>query len=388
MLNPENFTSRVKAYAFVDYIPAELRINKEWLIVYRAKNPLTGSMDRFRMRVPVIEPKNERIKHAKKIVVGINEKLASGWSPFMEETGKNYKTFLEAVEMFLKGIDKQVKDGVLREDTKRTYNSNCNLLKVFVQVHCKITFALEINRVFCVKYLDWIYIERNSSPRTRNNHLIFIKLFCSFLVNKGMLAENPAFGLTPLAKTPKKRNPFDEQVKEKIKEYIFKMNCGFPTLCLTTYYCLLRNSELRKLRVWMVNLNNGTIFTPANISKNRKDEIITIPEVFLPILKKHLDETDNDWYVFSNNNYQPGQKQMPVRKINNTWDKLRDDLKIGNENKFYAFKDSGITDLLASGVPAFKVRNQARHSSVEITEIYTPRMKEADTDIRNSNVKF
>ena len=183
MLNPENFTSRVKAYAFVDYIPAELRINKEWLIVYRAKNPLTGSFDRFRMRVPVIQPKNERIKHAKKIVAGINEKLASGWSPFMEETGKNYKTFLEAVETFLKGIDKQVKDGVLREDTKRTYNSNCNLLKVFVQVHCKITFALEINRVFCVKYLDWIYIERNSSPRTRNNHLIFIKLFCNFRSN-------------------------------------------------------------------------------------------------------------------------------------------------------------------------------------------------------------
>ena len=64
MPKSEISTSRKRVY--VDYKPAELRINTDWLIVYYAKIPAQNEFKRFRVRVPVISPKSERFKYGKK----------------------------------------------------------------------------------------------------------------------------------------------------------------------------------------------------------------------------------------------------------------------------------------------------------------------------------
>lgn len=389
MPNSKNFTTRNKSIAFLDYKPAELRMNKDWMIVYYAKNPVNGKLEIQRLRVPSIKSKTERLKHAKKITVEINTRLAEGWSPFLEETGKNYKTFKEVVDGFLKQLKKQLKDGVVREDTLRTYNSNLNLFQqFFIEKRIKITFAIEINKKLCVQYLDWVYIDRNNSPRTRNNHLIFLKLFCSFLVSRGILNENPTAGILAMKLPPKTRQIFPEKIKNKINEKLLTYDNGFFALCMTTYFCLIRNTELGKLRVRMVNLNESSIFLPKEISKNKKDEFITIPAQFLPVLKKHIGNSSPDNYLFSANEFFVGTVQMPVRKIATAWEKLRDELKLEKKYQFYSLKDTGITDLLNSGIPAIKVRDQARHYDIKITELYTPRNKGCDATIQDAKVSF
>ena len=147
MQNSQQNFSRVGITAFIDYKPAELKINKDWLIVYYAKNPVTGKLERHRLRVPYLSNKKERLLLGKKIALEINNRFAQGWSPYFEETGKNYKTFKIVVEEFLTRIKKQLKDGVLRADTIRAYNSNMNLLQEFIlKKNIIITFALEINK--------------------------------------------------------------------------------------------------------------------------------------------------------------------------------------------------------------------------------------------------
>ncbi|MFK7049868.1 tyrosine-type recombinase/integrase [Flavobacterium davisii] len=384
----ENSINQVKVTAFIDYKPAELKVNKEWIIVYYSKNPTNKKLERQRVRVPILKDKTERLRHAKKIVLEINKKLVNGWSPYLEETGKNYKSFKQAILEFLKGIDKQVADSVLRADTKRSYSSNCNLIQLFVETKAKINFALEINRKFCIDYLDWIYIQRSSSPRTRNNHLTFLKVFCSFLVQRGILAENPAIGIAQLKITTKKRVSFEENVKRKIKEYFKTLNNGYPTLCLMTYYCFIRNTELRKLKVKDIDLDKGVIFVSSEISKNKRNEAVTIPNKYLSIISQHIKGLDPDYFVFSKNKYLPGKDPMSVRKIANGWDLLRQKLNLGNEYQFYGLKDTGITDLLNSGVPAIKVRNQARHYDIKITEIYAQRRNHVDSVIKESFFSF
>lgn len=389
MQKTEKPHSHVNSIAFIDFKPAELKINKEWIIVYYAKNPVNNKMDRYRLRVPTIKDKTERLKHAKRIVFEINKKLAASWSPFMEESGKNFKTFQAATDEFLKHIEKQVKDNVMRPDTLRTYNSNLNLLNEFIRVKAlKITFAVEVNKNFCVQYLDWIYIDRNSSPRTRNNHLSFIKLFCSYLFGRGVLKENPALNIPLMKKQLKKREVIPANVKKDIYNLLMNYDNGFYTLCMTTYYCFVRNSELGKLKVNMVNLNENWIFLSKEISKNKKDEFVTIPTPFLSILKNHIANAKEDDYLFSSDNFKPGSIKMPVRKIASFWDKIRDTLNLPSKYQFYSLKDTGITDLLNSGVAAIKVRDQARHYDIKMTEIYTPRNKSCDETIKNSGVEF
>lgn len=374
---------------FVDFKPAELKLTKEWIIVYYSKNPETNKLQRFRLRVPVMDSKTERLKHAKRIVLEINNKLNSGWSPFLEQVGTNYKTFDDAVDDFLSAIKKQIKDNVLRPDTLRTYNSNLNLLKQYLEVKkIKIVFALELKKHVCVNYLDWIYIERNSSPRTRNNHLAFLRLFSSFLIGRGVLNENPTIGIQGLKPPPKKRQVFPDEIKQKIYNELINYKNGYPTLCMSTYFCFIRNSELSKLKVWMINFESNSIFLPKEISKNKKDESVTIPTQFLNDIKKHIESAPKDYFVFSNNQFKPGLKKMTANKIGNEWDELRDKLNLDNKYQFYGLKDTGITDLLNSGVPAIKVRDQARHSEIKITEMYAVRKNYCDTVIQTADISF
>ncbi|TPG44382.1 tyrosine-type recombinase/integrase [Flavobacterium pectinovorum] len=385
----KNLPTRNKSIAFIDYKPAELRTNKDWVIVYYAKNPVNGKLELQRLRVPVISNKTERLKHGKKITLEINNKLSAGWSPFFEQTGKNYKTFQDVINAFLKQLKKQLKDNVIREDTVRTYSSNLNLFQqFFIEKHIKITFAIEINKKICVQYLDWGYVDRNNSPRTRNNHLNFIKLFCEFLVSRGVLSENPTAGIQPMKSPPKKRNILPVQIKNAVQEKLQSYDNSFYTLCMTTYFCLIRNTELRKIKVSAINLEDSSIFLSEEISKNKKDETITIPSQFLPLLIKHLEKSKPNDYLFSSDNFKSGSVQMPVRKIATAWEKLRQDLSLESKYQFYSLKDTGITDLLNSGIPAIKVRDQARHYDIKITELYTPRNNGCDATIKDAKVKF
>jgi integrase/recombinase XerD len=389
MQNSESLKIENSTVLFVDYKPAELNCGKDWIIVYYAKNPVTNKLERIRLRVPVMKSKTERLKHAKIIVASINMKLANGWSPFIESTAKNYKTFDACIQEFLTSIKKQLKDDVVRPDTLRTYNSYLNLLQQFIkEKNIKIIFALELNKKLCINYLDWIYIERDSSPRTRNNHLGFLRLFCAFLINRGVLSENPVAGIQSMKKPVKKRQVFPESIKQKINDTLITYDNGFYTLCMTTYFCFIRNTELGKLKVGLVDFENSSIFLPKEISKNKKDETVTIPSQFLAQLKKHIGSSTPTDYVFSSNQFRPGTVKMPVRKIATAWDNLRTALNLESKYQFYGLKDTGITDLLNSGVAAIKVRDQARHYDIKITEMYTPRNTSCDAVIQEANINF
>ena len=389
MQNSENSNPRAKYAIFVDYKPAELRTNKDWMIVYYAKNPVNQKLELQRVRVPAMSSKSERLKHAKRIVIEINNKLYNNWSPFFEQTGKNYKSLDDAIKEFLKYLNKQVTDKVFRPDTLRTYNSNINSVRKFItEKNMSVKFALELNRQFVIKYLDWIYIDCENSPRTRNNHLAFIKLFCSYLVNRGVLGENPAVGILPMKNPQKTREIFSSEVKEKIQQELSTYTNGFNALCMMTYFCFVRNTELGKMKVNMINIEKNYIFLPSAISKNKKDEFVTIPTQYLSILANHIKNANPDHYLFSSDEFNPGGIQMPVRKIATAWEKLRTKLHLENKHQFYSLKDTGITDLLNSGIPAIKVRDQARHYDIKITEIYTPRNKGCDEIIQNANIVF
>ena len=105
-------------------------------------------------------------------------------------------------------------------------------------------------------------------------------------------------------------------------------------------------------------------------------------------MKKHIGSAAPTDYVFSSDQFRPGTVKMPVRKIATAWDNLRTTLNLESKYQFYGLKDTGITDLLNSGVAAIKVRDQARHYDIKITEMYTPRNTSCDAVIQKANINF
>ncbi len=378
-----------KAIAFVDYKPAELRMNKRWMVIYYVKNPLTQKIERFRVNVPTMKSISERKKHGKKIELEINKKLETGWLPYYSDTNANeFKTFEFCKNLFIEQTQKEVENNVKRADTLRSYTSFLGMIDKYVETKkLKMNMMLEFNKSFVVNYLDWIYFERNNSPRTYNNHLIFIGTFVNYCVSRGYLKENFTATIIRKVQDAKIRQVLTLVEKEKLKS-LKTEDFHFFTLCMATYYCYLRRTEITKLKVSDVHLEDGFIKINKTDSKNRKTESITIPNAYLQLLTEHLQNADNTDYLFSANNFKAGKTQLNPKKISDTWQKFRKTKNVAKIYQFYSLKDTGITDLLNSGIPAIKVRDQARHYDLKITESYTARNKTCDEMVKNSNFNF
>ena len=385
--NEKNTSSRI---IYVDYKPAVLQKgqNDQWRIVFFAKVPAQNEFKRFRKRVPPLSPPREREKYAKKMIAAINQKLDNGWSPFYEDTNVKYKSLEYCADLFIKMQEKEVQDGIKRPDTLRAYTSCIELLKkYFTDKKIPMKFIVELDTYTLQNYLDYLYYERKNSPSTYNNHLRFLNIFLIWCKNKCFINANPAESIKPKNKVQKKREVLSGEIKDKVRT-LHDTNFHYYVLCMLTYYCFIRRTELTKLKVGDVHLHGGYIVIDGENSKNRKTESVTIPDVFLPDLALHLSKAKNSDYLFSANKFKAGPTPITPKKISDEWAKFRKLHKFDSKYQFYSLKDTGITDLLNSGIPAIKVRDQARHYDLKITESYTARNKFADETVRAATFSF
>ena len=385
--NEKNASSRI---IYVDYKPAELQKgqNNEWRIVFYAKVPAQNEFKRFRKRVPPMSPIREREKYAKKMIAAINQKLDSGWSPFYEDTNVKYKSLEYCADLFLKMQDREVEEGVKRTDTLRSYRSFLDLfLKYIKDKKLPLKFVVEVDVYIVQNYLDYLFFDRKNSARTYNNHLRFLNTFFLWCKTKNFINANPAESIKTKNKVQKKREVLAVDIKAKVKT-LRETNFHYYVLCMLTYYCFIRRTELTKLKVGDVYLHGGYIVIDGENSKNRKTESVTIPDVFLPDLALHLTTANNSDYLFGANNFRPGPRPIAPKKISDEWAKFRNLHKFDSKYQFYSLKDTGITDLLNSGISAIKVRDQARHYDLKITESYTARNKFADEMVKAAAFAF
>ena len=331
----------------------------------------------------------ERKKHGQRICLEINKKLDSGWLPYYSNaTANEFKTFEYCKIQFLQQIQSDINKNIKRVDTLRSYSSMLAMIdKYIAEKKINLKMMLEYNRVFLVNFLDWILYERNNSPRTYNNHLLFARTFINHCVGRGYLKENFAVGLPKKQETAKVRQILTFEVKQKLK-LLEAENFNFFVLCMATYFCFLRRTELTKLKVDDIFIANNYIQISGESSKNKKSESVTIPSAYIGMLATHLQNAKNTDFLFSDNNFKAGSKQLNPKKISDVWAKFRIEKNVPNIYQFYSLKDTGITDLLNSGIAAIKVRDQARHYDLKITEKYTARNKGCDDAVKNSNFEF
>ncbi|MBE7629757.1 tyrosine-type recombinase/integrase [Tenacibaculum piscium] len=378
--------NRATLIPFIDYIPAELKENKVWEIVYYAIDPYetkaNNRLKRKRHRVRYFKSKKTRRIYAQSIVIKLNEQLMRGWTPFYcgnnspiqeQKPLKKVKLF-DVFDNYLHQINQQTAKKSLRPDTLRAYTSYIKNLKAFLtekkQANCEVSY---FNQKFCRSFLDMIFYERKNSARTHNNYLGFISLFNRWLIKRDYLKVDFTSFIDKIRVSEKIRTIIPLKERTEIFNHLEKDNKHYFALCYTAFYCLIRRTELSKLKVADVILKNGIISIPADVSKNRKSQIVTIPNQLIHVLIEHLKYAKNDDFLFSDDNFKPGEKQLEPKKISDTWTKYKKQLKFSNSYQWYSLKDTGITNYLHLGIPTIDVRNQARHYSIKQTEEYLPK---------------
>lgn len=377
-----------RAVMFIDFRPGELHKGKEWIIRYYCKNPLDQTLNLKRMRVPPASNTTERTKIARRMIAVLNSKLEMGWTPWHDEAQKQFKSFETCAAEFLSNIKKDFQKGGKRFDTVRTYTSYLCLMSEFRKKQKRESMLVgEWDKPFTISYLDWIYYERKNSTRTYNNHLQFLRSLAKVFIDRGFLSADPTLGILKKRNAPKKRQILPDHLKKLLREKLAADDPEYFVLCMCTYYAMIRRTELTKIRVENIDLERHYFYLPHGISKNKKDEYVTIPPELAELLKKHIGNAGPTNFVFGAD-LKPGTKPVSPKTISYRWEKLQAAYGIDKKYQFYSLKDTGITDLLRAGIPSISVRDQARHYDLKITETYTPRATSHDPKLIQSGVFF
>jgi integrase len=160
-------------------------------------------------------------------------------------------------------------------------------------------------------------------------------------------------------------------------------------LCMMCYACFIRPKELVLLRCGDVDLEKHVIHIDSKVAKNDHESFRTIPDDLIPVLRR-LDLSEPEHYLFSRSpgrDFSPGPVKECSREIARWWsDHVREACGFGLDLQFYSLKDTGITNMLGSGVPINLVQQQADHSSVAMTAIYVGKSSASDSRIRKVGI--
>lgn len=352
-------------------------------IEFRAFDPERGEMRRKRIKINRIEGLLARRKYAKGVIARITEQLNRGWNPWIAKDTSTLLTFSDGLTRYENYIEKMNADGLYRKETYAGYKSYVKILKEYVDKVNPIYYMYQFDRNFCVKFLDYVFIERDNGAQTRNNYLGFLKTFSGFLVEKGFLQVRPTEGIAPISKRlyKKGRTVIPLDVVGKIADYCAMHEKHFLLACYLLYYCFIRPVEMTRLKIKHINVKDSTIFIPGECSKNHQDQTVTLPKkVLLYAIEIGVISAPKDYYIFSYN-LSPGKEQIDPKHFRDHWDNVRKALKLKPEWKFYSLKDTGITEMCDNNMATIAVRDQARHSSLAITDIYTRHNAKANKDI-------
>lgn len=379
------------------YRPASLRIGKEWYIEYYVFNPVNSQLVRKKIRLNYIDKVSDRRAYANNLIRRLNAELEKGWNPFFaNESEKSYSLLTTAIKSFMNFNTKKVADGDLRQMTLQSYVSKMNILLNYIEENkLQDCHVYQFNRDFVTKFLNYVYAERKNGSRTRDNYLKTIKLFCNYLVDQNYIKANPALAISVIGKERgrnniKNRKLINTDIRHKLSMFLHQNSEHFLLITELIYFCMIRPLELSHLRVGNIDLARGTIFIPGEISKNWKDAVVTMPQSVIDLITRlNITAYPPDYYLFSDG-FKPGRKYRRTKQMNDYWSRVvRPALGVGLSVKLYSLKDTGITDMIRQYNDPITVRDQARHSNLAITNIYTPPdMLKANEIIRKDRREF
>jgi integrase len=356
-------------FSVTRYIPAQLHENKRWYITYYVVDPATNKLKQKVIKVNRVKSITERRKWARQLMHELNIKLAGGWNPYLEqEASKGFCKLFDVLNTF-----QVTKEKELRPDSIRSYNSYIKILKDYVteKIKGKNIYVNTFDKSYAINFMQYMYLNKNISERYYNNNVKFYRTFFNWCIQYNYCSVNPFAGISMKKEKQKKRIMIDQDTKDRLRIYLEEHNPEYFVICMLAHYTLLRPKEITYLKIKDVEVENQRIFTPGSIAKNCKDRYSTIPDVVIDYIRRlELDKYDKEYFLFSEK-FRPGKNKIDPRVIAKYWEKLRREVGMPQEMQFYSLRDSGIVQMIHDNIPIDEIRDQADHSSLEITNIYT-----------------
>ncbi len=350
----------------VGYTYPKLHKGKEWYVDFYARDPATNKMRRKKYWIGSELRVSERVRRATEIINVISKQLMEGWNPWVTtDLSRGYVLFDNCLERYLDYIDRMD-----RKKTRQSYRSRVNILREFITSQVNpIKYAYQFDIGFCNDFMDWIYLDRESSPRTRNNYRGWLYGLAEFLIARKHINANPVEHIKVMPEHEKYRKDLTPEMLKQMSNYLRKNDKSFFLACLMQYYTLIRPGELSHLKIGDISLKKQTVFVSHKFSKNHKDAEVGLNKIVIKLmLDLEVFKKPDNYYLFGSD-FKPSAERIGSDHFNKRWKVMRKALKWNDCYQFYSLKDSGIRDLAnAQGVVV--ARDQARHSDITTTNKY------------------
>lgn len=367
------------AQAF-NFLPAQLKkLQSGWIIEYYCENPYTQEFVRVRRKVNNIRRRYKSSRdaeiHINKIVLDLNCKMSAGINPIFQG-GTEIASYTPILELLDKFIDQKKSD--LRPDTIRAYSSHVKIFATYIK-NKGIVSVGHFSKLEAVRFMDAVS-SKGISARTFNNKLKLMRILWGWMVEHGYSSENVFDSIKTKRMEAKHRTLIDKQTRSRIAEYFSKNAPPMVIVCELVFSALIRPKEIRNLLVSDIDFNGCSITIRSDNAKNHHQRIVPISERLMLDIKKHIQQNPKKNYVFGPLLI-PGAKPCGSSYVIKIWERMKQKLQLDNSVQLYGLRDTGISEMIKSGIDPLTVKQLADHHSLAITSIYTDH---ADPNLRDA----
>ena len=359
-------TKRNTASELLGFTYPKLHTGKSWYVDFYATDPTSGEMRRKKYKLDGLKKISEKKRRAAEIIEAVTRQLRSGWNPWVNtQESRGFTLLSDVLSRYMEYIERKS-----RKKTKHSYQSRVNILNQYLS-SCvlPIKYAYQFDGAFVNDYLDWLYLDRGVSERTRNNYRGWCYSFGEFLVSRKYIDSNPVDHIPALDEKKKHRKDLTPKMLKQMRAHLNREDKHFLLACYMEYFTFIRPTELSYLKVGDISIKDKTIFVSEDFSKNKKSAKVALNDTLLKLMiELGVLSAPSSYFLFGKH-FKPSPDRCNADQYNRRWKKMREALGWGDEYQFYSLKDSGIRDL-ANEQGVVVARDQARHSDVSTTNRY------------------
>lgn len=281
-----------------------------------------------------------------------------------------------------------LKEATTREATMHSYRSKAYiLLRWLKRKKLHLQDLSDLDKKTVRAFLDYTIVTREVGPSAYNGYIYKIHAVFQTLVDRNYIKKNPFKGFEKRKVPRKLRRCFNNEEKRIVFDAIKKKEPYLLCAVILLYACAIRPSEMRRLKLRNIDLELGVIVMDGTITKNKNDDVVTIPHEFLDYLSECWDEAPSYYYVFGAG-FKPdpdrscGKNQMNKRHREILEHLVKtDQLEDATGLSLYSWKDTGVTEL-SKKMDIVSIMKHVRHQSLEETKRYIDSLQRVNRDIQ------
>ncbi len=362
-----------------------------YFVEYRAYNPATDKLERFRYYKGFrkLKTETEIQQYADKIISYFRNKLLNGWRPW-DETIFTYSDEIEysnIIQLYGKSktdsnhLRKHLsnflafKKNDISKKSFQSYQSKTRLFCMWLEKNGHQDKVIsEISNEIVVSFFDYLISERNLDKRTVSKYKQNLGSMFSYFQKKKLIKEIPLFDLPKsIRKVDNAARPISDLHIKVLLNYFSEHN---PQLLLASMFQLLTlarpNSELRLMRIQDVDLDRNIAYIKDETAKTT-GRVIIMPHALVEYARQwSFDKYPPSYFIFGRNG-KPGPTPVGVNFFNRNFSIIKKELGLPLTYKFYSFKHTGAGKLLESGATLAELMSHLGHTKFESTISYVRR---------------